>query len=489
MREVRTGVDTASDEVRGDNSHSEVVTPNHRPDVPTQVTQHKEEIQPKIEYAQDNLESGGSPKGYSGSSDNTGDEQVPSLGERWKTVAQQKLKPEEHKKSPSRVPDIDRPAGDATGRVESYGEPNNEEKDQSITNARDSKWPKRPGFERALRKILSMLPDEVHTRELIRSIDGTGKERLREFGLRTRAYKKYFDAWEALHFSSEKGESGYVHDDVIQYLRSRQSDGGFMLEDNEPGSTAEIGQVIRSYESYRTFLTKFANLLFPWTAPWFGDHMSLHAQFKNGGRGIVLTAGDDQAPYLLTTIWSFRQLGCVLPIEIMYLGDQDLGEDYRMELEALPGVVTRDIAQMTNDEGWRLDGWAAKPFAILLSSFREVIFIDADSLFFKNPAVLFEDPDYVRTGALFFKDRLIMPENRRRWLQQILPKPIPKLAKQSRFWTGESGHMQESGVIVVDKWKHFIALLLVTRMNGPDRDGNKDQGRIGVYDMVYGGSI
>ena len=71
-------------------------------------------------------------------------------------------------------------------------------------------------------------------------------------------------------------------------------------------------------------------------------------------------------------------------------------------------------------------------------------------------------------------------------LQQILPKPISKQVKQSRFWTGDSGHMQESGVVVVDKWRHFVAMLLVTRMNGPDRDGNKDEGRIGVYDMVYG---
>jgi alpha 1,3-mannosyltransferase len=104
---------------------------------------------------------------------------------------------------------------------------------------------------------------------------------------------------------------------------------------------------------------------------------------------------------------------------------------------------------MIFDDGWRLAGWAAKPFAILVSSFREVIFIDADSLFFKNPEVLFDDADYKETGALFFRDRLIMPESKKRFLQQILPKPIAKLAKQSRFWTGESGHMQESGVVVV----------------------------------------
>lgn len=341
----------------------------------------------------------------------------------------------------------------------------------------------RPRFEKALRRVISLLPGEMEGRDLLRQVEGTGKEKLREMGLRVREYKKFFEAWEDLHLTSDEEGGTYIRDDVIQYLRhhTHQSSADDL---DETG----IAQTVHSYEAYRYFLVKFGQLLFPWTAPYFPDHMTLHAHFKRGGRGIVLTAGDDQAPYLLTTIPTFRKLGCNLPIEVMYLGDSDLSEDYRADLEALDGVITRDIAQMVNDEGWKLAGWAAKPFAILHSSFREVIFIDADSLFFTNPEVLFDDPSYQKTGALFFRDRLIMPELKKRWLQQILPKPISRQVKQSRFWTGDSGHMQESGVVVVDKWRHFMSMLLVTRMNGPDRDGNKDEGRIGVYDMVYGES-
>lgn len=350
------------------------------------------------------------------------------------------------------------------------------------------KWIERPQFEKALAKVINMLPGEMHMRDLLRPVEGTGKEKLREMGLRTRAYKSYFEAWEDLHLDTDNEGGTYVRDDVVQYMRSH------VHEDMISGTgiagleTMDLAQQIRSYENYRYFLAKFGQMLFPWTAPYFSDHMSLHAHFKRGGRGIVLTAGDDQAPYLLTSIPMMRELGCNLPIEVMYLGDSDLSEDFRSDLEAMDGVITRDIAQMVNDEGWRLAGWAGKPFAILFSSFREVIFIDADSLFFKNPEVLFDDPGYQKTGALFFKDRMIMPENKKRMLQQILPKPISKQVKQSRFWTGDSGHMQESGVVVVDKWRHFMAMLMVTRMNGPDRDGNKEQGRVGVYDLVYGKS-
>lgn len=349
-------------------------------------------------------------------------------------------------------------------------------------------WLERPQFEKALARIMELLPGEMHMRDLLRPVEGTGKERIREMGLRTHAYKAYFEAWEDLHLDTDDEGGTYVRDDVVQYIRSHVHD-DMVAGAGIPGlESIDLAQQIRNYENYRFFLSKFGQMLFPYTAPYFSDHMSLHAHFKRGGRGIVLTAGDDQAPYLLTSIPIMRELGCNLPVEVMYLGDSDLSEDFRSDLEAMDGVVTRDIAQMVNDEGWRLAGWAAKPFAILFSSFREVIFIDADSLFFKSPEVLFDDPSYQKHGALFFKDRLIMPENKKRFLQQILPKPISKQVKQSRMWTGDSGHMQESGVVVVDKWRHFMAMLLVTRMNGPDRDGNKDEGRIGVYDLMYGKS-
>ncbi|KAL3459776.1 putative alpha-1,3-mannosyltransferase [Aspergillus heterothallicus] len=314
---------------------------------------------------------------------------------------------------------------------------------------------------------------------LLNPIQQTGEARLREFGLRTRYFKKLFTAWETLHMvASEDDTTLYIRDDIIQAVQRRPE----LMKRLDMSET----EVIHTYESYRSIITKMSTLLFPWTAPYFPDHMHLHAQFYRSGKGIVFTAGDKQAPFLLTSIPTLRQLGCHLPIEVMYLGDRDLSQSVREELEALPGVTTRDLRQMVNDQGWKLAGWAGKPFAILFASFREVIFIDADSLFFQNPELLFVDEDYLQTGALFFKDRIILPELKRKFLQDVLPKPLSSKVLESRFWTGDSGHMQESGVVVVDKWRHFIPLLLVTRMNGPDRDGNKAENIVGVYDLVYG---
>lgn len=346
-----------------------------------------------------------------------------------------------------------------------------------ITNQPNTAVP--ASFAGALEHMLSLLPDDSFVNDMTGPIEGTGEQKIREVGLRTRVLKSLFESWELLHLSLRQGQM-FVRGDILQYLKA------------SPEIAGEIGMsptdLIHAYEKYRSVLTQLSERLFSWTTPYFTDLVALHLQFWNGERGIVFTAGNKQAPYLITSIQSIRRIGCDLPVEVMYLGDEDLNERNRAKLESLPGVITRDLRPMVNDEGWKLAGWAAKPFAILLSSFREVLFIDADALFLQNPASLFLDLGYQRTGALFFKDRLLMPESRQTWLRQILPSPISMKARLSRLWTGESGHMQESGVVVVDKWRHFIALLMVTRMNGPDRDGNKAENKVGVYDMVYGTS-
>lgn len=70
----------------------------------------------------------------------------------------------------------------------------------------------------------------------------------------------------------------------------------------------------------------------------------------------MFTAGTHQAEYLRTSIPAIRRMGCDLPIEIIYLGDDDLSEDAREGLEELDGVVTRDISSMVDDGKWTLKG-------------------------------------------------------------------------------------------------------------------------------------
>lgn len=340
-------------------------------------------------------------------------------------------------------------------------------------------WENNSAFTQSLSHVLELLPNEHQTKNLLTPIKSTGEERLKEYGVRTRQYKLLFDAWEALHIN-KTNSNRFVQDDVIQQLYQDPSIATVLGQD--------MTEIVHNYESFRSTITHLSTLLFPWTTPYFADHLQLRQQLYSAGRGLVFTAGNGQVPYLLTSIPALRRLGCMLPIEVMYLGDDDLRPSSRATLEAMPGVITRDLRKMINDEGWTLKGWAGKPFAVLFSSFRQVIFIDADSLFLQNPEVLFDDFAYRETGALFFKDRLMFPESKREWMQKVLPEPISSKAQETRLWDGQSGHMQESGVLVLDTYRHFLSLLLVTRMNGPDRDGDEKKGIRGVYDMVFGES-
>lgn len=223
-------------------------------------------------------------------------------------------------------------------------------------------------FDEAFRRVVNLLPSELEIRGLLQPLDGmTGEARLRELGVRTRRYKKYLEAWEDLHLVPDSEGGTYIRDDVIQYIHEQHRAA------SEQDGSNDLAETIHAYESYRQLLVQLSELLFPFTAPYFPDHMTLRSHIQKGGRGIALTAGNDQVAYLLTQIPILRRLGCDLPIEVMYANDNDLNRDSRQDLEDLDGVVTRDIGAMVRDKGWTLAGWAIKPFAILLSSFREVI--------------------------------------------------------------------------------------------------------------------
>ncbi|KAG9691984.1 glycosyltransferase family 71 protein, partial [Aureobasidium melanogenum] len=332
-------------------------------------------------------------------------------------------------------------------------------------------------IDEALRTVLSLCPDEVYYHALTQPIMTSDEDKLHETGVRVRMFKKYFDAWESLHVVTDsKSDTAFVRDDILRHIRDSKDISAFTS-----GTRIEA---VRQYETYRTFLSNMSATLFPWTSPYFSDHMTLHGHMYNAGRGIAISGSNAQASYIKTAISSFRAMGCTLPVEIMYLGEEDMSEDTRADLETIPDVITRDLKKMVDDHGWEIKGWAGKAHAAFMSSFREVILLDADVLFFDNPELLFNDPGYVDTGALFFSDRTIFPQDKRTFLRKILPKPVSSKVKENRWWKGETCEGQEAGVVVVDKWRHFLSVFLTTRLNGPDRD-DTDTSK-GTYSYWWG---
>jgi len=124
------------------------------------------------------------------------------------------------------------------------------------------------------------------------------------------------------------------------------------------------------------------------------------------GRGIVICAGGVTC---FTNAWvcinMLRRLGCTLPIQIWHLGEQEMDSQMR-SLVAPLDVECVDAYELRKQHPARiLGGWEVKPYAILHCSFREVMLLDADNVPVLDPEFLFETPQYLETGAIFWPDR------------------------------------------------------------------------------------
>jgi alpha 1,2-mannosyltransferase len=159
------------------------------------------------------------------------------------------------------------------------------------------------------------------------------------------------------------------------------------------------------------------------------------------GQGIVMCAGGMK---YFTCAWvslhMLRKKGCTLPVEIWYNGTE-LSREIIYELEKTEGVKCRNCVDYSTES---VDGFMMKPFAILNSSFKHVLYLDADNNCMTDPSFLFDSEEYKEYGAVFWPD-LWTTEN---------TNPIWKIIGSEDFDSIE----QESGQILINKemcWKEL----------------------------------
>jgi hypothetical protein len=172
------------------------------------------------------------------------------------------------------------------------------------------------------------------------------------------------------------------------------------------------------------------------------------------GRGIVICAGGVR---YFTNAWvcikMLRRLGCRLPIQLWYLGKNEL--DSRMKSLVAPlGVECVDAAKLRRQFPARiLQGWELKPYAILQSPFREVMLLDSDNVPVVDPEFLFDTPEFRKSGAIFWPDYPAWETGRAKamWRSCGLRPP-----KEPEFETGQ---------ILVDKRRCWRAMCLCMWLN------------------------
>lgn len=179
------------------------------------------------------------------------------------------------------------------------------------------------------------------------------------------------------------------------------------------------------------------------------------------GRGIVYAAGGWRFMCgVYCSVRMARWLGCEYPVEVWYNGDLpgEYDPDYERIFDGL-GVAFRDAAAELRRLGIQrrtsLGGWPLKPLAYLLSSFAEVLGLDADCYPVLDPRSLFECQEYQKYGAILWPDigkhTHGAPLERGQWeLFGLKPKTTPGI---------------ESGQFLVDKRRHWHSLAIVAWLN------------------------
>ena len=197
----------------------------------------------------------------------------------------------------------------------------------------------------------------------------------------------------------------------------------------------------------------------------------LRSSFQQGSRGIVIPAGGDAdairfASHLIICLRVV--LGCRLPIQIAYAGDDDLPKtdrDLIAGLDAATDVTFLNVLPLFDDSRLKLreGGWAIKPFAALASHFEQVILVDADAVFLQEPSVLFNQSAFQDHGASLYHDRLLWQHSfqaRHKWFEDQIVEPSPAM-QESLVWTEDYAEECDSGVVVLDKSRVEVLMGLV----------------------------
>ncbi|EGZ29016.1 hypothetical protein PHYSODRAFT_475546 [Phytophthora sojae] len=191
---------------------------------------------------------------------------------------------------------------------------------------------------------------------------------------------------------------------------------------------------------------------------------ALHPSFKlpNVGKqeegsprdGIVMVVYPKLLASAYAAIRVLREvLSCQLPVEIWFRPDEIQPNDAILKpLKHLAATLSNITFQEINDP--MAKKFVAKIHAIYHSTFDRLLFLDADNVPVRDPTFLFESPEFVRTGAIFWPDfwhprSTIFGVHENSLLWELLDMPFVDMFEQ------------ESGQLVVNRRRHAAPLELV----------------------------
>ncbi|KAJ5701469.1 hypothetical protein N7488_009017 [Penicillium malachiteum] len=173
-----------------------------------------------------------------------------------------------------------------------------------------------------------------------------------------------------------------------------------------------------------------------------------------GTRGLVSTAGGSYLPVLVISLRMLRRTGSTLPMEV-FLANESEYEEYICDT-VLPSLNASCVvlSHIMDVSLTKIETYQLKIFAMIFSSFEEILFLDADAFPLERPELLFESEPFVGTYMVTWPDF---------WASTI----SPLFFEIADTYTRPKNFQQttESGEILISKKTHSRTLLLATYYN------------------------
>jgi alpha 1,2-mannosyltransferase len=170
-------------------------------------------------------------------------------------------------------------------------------------------------------------------------------------------------------------------------------------------------------------------------------------------RGIVTVGGAGYFPPLMVSLRLLRRTGTTLPVEI-FLPASEYEEELCQKVLPTLNAVCRTFPTPSRNSDINISHYQFKIFAILLSSFKEVLWLDADNFPLRDVAPLFSSEPFQQTGLVTWPD-----------LWQTSVSPAYYLVSSQEPVDIVQRASTESGQLLVSKQKHWKTLLLTAYYN------------------------
>jgi alpha 1,2-mannosyltransferase len=183
---------------------------------------------------------------------------------------------------------------------------------------------------------------------------------------------------------------------------------------------------------------------------------TLLLHYAPGTRGIVSTAGGSYLPVLVISLRMLRRTGSKLPMEV-FLAEPQEYEHYICET-VLPSlnarcVILSDVLDSVSG-AMKLKTYQLKVFAMLFSSFEEILFLDADSFPLHQPEEVFATEPFKSHHMVIWPD--FWASTASPLYYHIASQEIPPMT---------SRQSTESGEVIISKKTHSNTLFLCSYYN------------------------